>query len=73
MAYWCNHGKTSKTAIEDGYIWSPFTNKNGRTNQGYLNLNRAALNEVIFSYADLKIAAVGVVSKRAVKRYEPRT
>lgn len=59
--WWVNHKQTFKFEVEEGYIWSPQQNKNGSRNQTYINLTRAAIGDVVFSYADTKIQAVGKV------------
>lgn len=59
--WWVNHKQTFKEEIDGGYIWSPQTNKNGSTNQTYLNLTEVAIEDVVFSYAGGKISVVGKV------------
>lgn len=61
MSYWwVNHSQTFKQEIEGGYIWSPQKNKDGARNETYLNLTRVQSGDVIFSYADGYIKAVGI-------------
>lgn len=69
--WWVNHKQTHIHEIEGGYIWSPFKNKDGRSNVTYLNLTYAAVGDKIFSYADGKIKAVGVVTRLAVEGERP--
>ena len=57
--WWVNHKQTFKMELENGYIWSPTRKKNGGQNQTYLNLTRTSIGDVIFSYADGKIKAIG--------------
>lgn len=59
--WWVNHKQTVKVEVDEGYIWSPQKNKNGSSNQTYINLTRTALGDIIFSYAGGKIVAVGKV------------
>jgi putative restriction endonuclease len=63
--WWVNHKQTAKVEIGEGYIWSPQKNKDNSTNQAYLNLTRARLGDVIFSYAKGKIGAIGKVVTEA--------
>lgn len=72
MAYWwVNHKQTRDHEVGGGYIWSPFKNSNGATNQTYENLPRAKLGDVVFSYADGRIGAVGRVSAEATASPKP--
>src|SRR5215475_14216652 len=56
--WWVNHKQTHKEEIEGGYLWSPKCNKNGGRNETYLNLTRAGVADIVFSYA---LGAIRVV------------
>ena len=72
MKYWrVNHKQTHKAEIEGGYIWSPTKNKNGATNQTYLNLTKVQTNDLIFSYADTQIKAIGIVQQPYIEMETP--
>lgn len=60
--WWVNHKQTFIQETEGGYIWSPKANSDGAFNQTYLNLTLVQPGDVVFSYANTKIQAVGVVS-----------
>ena len=62
--WWVNHKQASKQEIEGSYLWSPKKNKNGARNISYDNMTRAVPGDVVFSYADGKIGAVGFVIDR---------
>ena len=62
--WWVNHKQTSRQEIDGSYLWSPKKNKNGARNVSYDNMTRAVPGDVVFSYADGKIGAVGVVIDR---------
>jgi putative restriction endonuclease len=62
--WWVNHKQTSKQEIEGSYLWSPKKNKNGAKNVSYDNMTRAVPGDIVFSYADGKIGAVGIVIDR---------
>jgi putative restriction endonuclease len=62
--WWVNHKQTSRQEIEGSYLWSPKKNRNGARNVTYDNMTRAAPGDVVFSYVDGKIGAVGVVIDR---------
>ncbi|CUY42601.1 HNH endonuclease [Serratia marcescens] len=57
--FWVNHRKTEKVEISEGFIWAPKTKVNGHKNQTYLNLTEVRPGDLIFSYANLKLGAVG--------------
>jgi len=57
--------------IEGGYIWSPKTSKGGIKNQSYINLTDAQVNDLVFSYADGEIKAVGIVAHNYVESPKP--
>lgn len=69
--WWVNHKQTHKAEIEGGYIWSPKKNKNGSTNQTYINLTKVRTNDLIFSYADTKIKAIGIVQQPCIEMETP--
>lgn len=64
MAYWwVNHKQTFRQEFKGGYIWSPQKNSNGSVNQTYTNLTLARIGDVVFSYSQTKIKAIGVVER----------
>ena len=62
--WWVNHKQTFKKEFIGGYIWSPMKNNNGSFNQTYLNLTLVNIGDVVFSYSDALIKAIGVVTER---------
>jgi len=72
MSYWwVNHKQTFSSEIEGGYIWSPKENSNGAKNQTYLNLTLTKPGDIVFSYADTKIKAIGVVTAHHLEQAKP--
>lgn len=69
--WWVNHSQTSRVEINEGYIWSPKRRKDGRRNQSYDNLTLTNVGDVIFSYADGVIKAVGIIIKSVVESPTP--
>lgn len=59
--WWVNHKQTFKEELEGGYIWSPQENSDGSKNQTYLNLKDTQVGDIVFSYANSEIKAVGLV------------
>lgn len=60
--WWVNHGTSYRVEVENGYIWSPQSNKVNIIPQGYKNLTLTIPNDIIFSYAGGKISAIGKIS-----------
>lgn len=69
--WWVNHKQTHRAEIEDGYVWSPKTKSNGRANETYTNLTKVRVGDVVFSYADAHIRAVGVATGIALTEQKP--
>lgn len=62
MAYWwVNHKQTRDYEVQGEYLWSPKFNQNGARNRSYDNMAIAEPGDVVFSYADGRIAWVGIV------------
>lgn len=59
--WWVNHKQTFKSEFEGGYIWAPKTKSKGEFNQAYHNLTLAKTGDIIFSYANTLIKAVGII------------
>ena len=69
--WWVNHKQTHKQELGGGYIWSPKKNRSGTTNLSYENLPKVQINDVIFSYANAQIMAIGIVEERALTSDRP--
>ena len=57
--WWVNQNQTYKAEFSGGYIWSPKRNKNGARNQFYENMRSVTPGDLIFSFRDTMIVAVG--------------
>jgi putative restriction endonuclease len=62
--WWVNHNHTFRQEIDGNYLWSPKKNRNGAPNASYDNMVRAVPGDIVYSYADGRIGAVGVVIDR---------
>ncbi|MBK5541553.1 HNH endonuclease [Pseudomonas sp. TH05] len=69
--WWVNHKQTFKSEFEGGYIWSPKANKNGVRNSTYDNLTQVKPGDVVVSYADGQIKAVGVARQHYSEAVKP--
>ena len=57
--WWVNQNQTYRAEFGGGYIWSPKRNKNGARNQFYENMRNVAPGDLIFSFRDTFIGAMG--------------
>jgi hypothetical protein len=60
--WWVNQNQTFRQEIDGGYLWSPKRNKNGRRNPFYEFMREVAPGDIVFSFCDTRIAALGIVS-----------
>lgn len=58
--WWVNQNQTAKQEIAGGYMWSPKTSKGGRYNRYYENMREVAPGDIVFSFVDTRIHAIGV-------------
>lgn len=60
--WWVNQNQTYRHEIDGGYLWSPKRNKNGNRNPFYEFMREVAPGDLVFSFCDTYIRAVGIVS-----------
>jgi len=60
--WWVNQNKTFCQEIEGGYLWSPKRNKNSHRNPFYEFMREVAPGDIVFSFCDTYISALGIVS-----------
>ena len=70
--WWVNHKQTFSAEIAGGYIWSPQKNKGGGFNQTYENLALVRPGDVIVSYANTLIKAIGIATAPAQEQGRPK-
>jgi hypothetical protein len=58
--WWVNQNQTYRHEIEGGYLWSPKRNKNQARNQFYENMREVAPGDLIFSFKNTRICAIGI-------------
>jgi putative restriction endonuclease len=57
--WWVNQNQTYKAEVQGGFLWSPKNNKNGAKNQFYANMTLVRPGDVVFSFCDTRIRAIG--------------
>lgn len=60
--WWVNQNQTYKHEVRGGYMWSPKTNANGARNPFYDNMTKVRPGDIVFSFYDTAISAIGVVA-----------
>jgi len=58
--WWVNQNQTYRHEVHGGYLWSPKRNANGARNPFYESMREVAPGDLIFSFMDTRILAVGI-------------
>jgi putative restriction endonuclease len=58
--WWVNQNQTYRHELAGGYLWSPKRNANGARNPFYESMREVAPGNLVFSFIDTRIYAVGV-------------
>ena len=69
--WWVNQNQTYKAEVTGGFLWSPKKNTNGARNQFYENMQEVAGGDLIFSFCDTRIKAIGVANGKAMTAPKP--
>ena len=57
--WWVNQNQTYRQEIQGGYLWSPKRNASGARNPFYESMREVAPGDLIFSFVDTRITAIG--------------
>lgn len=69
--WWVNQNQTYKFEVPGGFLWSPKTRADGGRNYSYETMKEVQPGDLVFSYCDTLIKAIGVVQQRAVTAPKP--
>jgi HNH endonuclease len=58
--WWVNQNQTYRHEVQGGYLWSPKRNANGARNPFYESMREVGPGDLIFSFMDTRILAVGI-------------
>src|SRR5580698_913369 len=58
--WWVNQNQTFRQEIAGSYLWSPKRNANDARNPFYESMREVAPGDLIFSFVDTRIAAIGI-------------
>lgn len=69
--WWVNQNQTYRSEVQGGFLWSPKTRADGARNQFYENMRLVQPGDVIFSFYDTYIKAIGVAMRIAETSPKP--
>ena len=69
--WWVNQNQTYRHEIQGGYLWSPKKNANGVRNPFYESMREVAPGDLIFSFKDTRIVAIGIAQSYCWENPKP--
>jgi putative restriction endonuclease len=69
--WWVNQNQTYRHEIRGRFMWSPKQNAKGARNQFYENMREVSPGDVVFSFCDTRIKAIGAVTGHAQTSPKP--
>jgi len=69
--WWVNQNQTFKEEINGGYLWSPKRKSNGKVNPFYEFMKGVVPGDIVLSFADTYIKAIGIIQSNAYASPQP--
>ena len=69
--WWVNQNQTYKHEVGGGYLWSPKRNANGARNPFYESMREVSPGDLIFSFKDTRILAIGIAQSYCWENPKP--
>ena len=69
--WWVNQNQTYMFEVPGGFLWSPKNRSDGGRNYFYKTMEEVRPGDLIFSFCDTYIKAIGVVQRQAVTAPKP--
>lgn len=69
--WWVNQKQTFRQEFAGGYLWSPKRKKNGQQNAFYDFMRVVSPGDVVFSFANTRIKAIGIARSHAYEAPKP--
>ena len=69
--WWVSQNQTYRPEVSGGYLWSPKRKANGDRNPFYDFMREVAPGDAVFSFADTRISAIGIISSHAYEAPKP--
>src|SRR6476619_1436229 len=60
--WWVNQNQTYRAEVRGSFMWSPKLKADGGRNQFYENMREVSPGDIVFSFCDTRIKAIGVVT-----------
>lgn len=70
--WWVNQNQTYRHEISGGYLWSPKRNANEARNPFYESMREVSPGDLIFSFKDTRIVAVGIAESYCWESPKPQ-
>lgn len=70
--WWVNQNQTFRHEFAGGYLWSPKRKKNGHQNAFYDFMRVVSPGDVIFSFVDTRIPAIGLARSHSYESPKPK-
>jgi len=69
--WWVNQNKTYNSEVPGGFLWSPKVKSDGRRNQFYDYMKDVLPGDIVFSFCDTRIKAIGIAVATAESSPKP--
>jgi putative restriction endonuclease len=69
--WWVNQKQTYQHEVPGGYLWSPKRKSNGAHNPFYEYMREVSPGDIVFSYADGSIKAIGIIRSHGYTSPKP--
>lgn len=69
--WWVNQNQTYDQEVGGGFLWSPKKAANNRKNIFYDNMTLVSIGDVVFSFKDTLIKAIGIVTRGGYSNNKP--
>jgi hypothetical protein len=69
--WWVNQNQTYKFEVPGGFLWSPKTRADGGRNYFYECMQEVQPGDVVFSFCDTYIKAIGIAQRSAITSAKP--
>ena len=69
--WWVNQNQTYRHEVLGRYLWSPKRKANGQANAFYDFMREVAPGDVVLSFADTRIKAIGIARSNAYEAPKP--
>lgn len=69
--WWVNQNQTYAQEVSGQYLWSPKTKANGHRNPFYEFMREVSPGDIVFSFCDTRIKAIGIARSHAYEAPKP--